>query len=111
MIGNTPPLGDMLSEHRRAVQTATGRSSLTATKRKHRVVPQATRRSMCAAHPRNDMALFFDTKSANVSGVMTEEKQTPGDESTLRKQDLVSWNRESPMTYKAKAKFPYIIQR
>ena len=92
MIGNTPPLGDMLSEHRRAVQTATGRSYLTA-------------------HPRNDMALFFDTKSANISGVMTEEKQTPGDESTLRKQDLVLWNRESPMTYKAKAKFPYIIQR
>jgi hypothetical protein len=49
------------------------------------VVPKATARNICTAHPRNEMAFFFDIKSISILGVITVEKQESKNDKTLRK--------------------------
>ena len=52
---------------------ATWRSYAIAARRKHSVVPKVVERNICAAHSGNKMILFFDIKSTNIFGVITEE--------------------------------------
>jgi hypothetical protein len=37
------------------------------------VVPKVTAKNICTAHPENEIIFFFDIKSTNIFGVITEE--------------------------------------